>query len=555
MKMSNNFSLNFIPLGGIGDVTRNMYLYELADQVLIVDCGIGFADETMLGVDLLLPDISYLLNLKKRIIGMVLTHGHEDHFGALPFILPQLPKFPIYGTPFTATLANEKLKEYNLKYFVSPTSFEQTLNIGSFQISFVRVTHSVPDASNLFIKTPLGNFYHGSDFKFDPTPWDGKQTEVEKIEKLASSGVTCLFSDCLGAEKKGFTPSERPLYDNFLAEMKIAKGKFIVTTYSSHISRLNQVLKAASTLDKKVCFVGRSLNKSFEAARKLGLLQLEDRMRVDVRDIKQYPEEKMVLIVAGSQGQEESAMTRIVNGEHRDVRLSKNDTIVFSADIIPGNEVSVNSLIDSIAKKGVKVLYPQISDHLHVSGHGSTSDLLKMISLTKPKKLLPIGGNFRHMIAYKSMAMNLGYKESDIFLIEDGQEVVFQQDRAYLGKKVPIKKVYVDNITGEEIETFVLRDRQRILDGGIIVVLAEIDGAKGELVGKLDLIARGFVLEDKRIADRITIELKRSLSRKDKNGMITNWIYVRRLVGEISERIVFRTLRRRPLVLPIVIEV
>ncbi|MDP3954893.1 MAG: ribonuclease J, partial [bacterium] len=505
--------------------------------------------------DLLLPDISYLLGLKKRIAGMVLTHGHEDHFGALPFILPQLPKFPIFGTPFTAALANEKLREFNLKYFVTPTPFEQTLNIDNFSVSFIRVTHSVPDASNLFIKTPVGNFYHGSDFKFDPTPWDGKQTEVEKIEKLASSGVTCLFSDCLGAEKKGFTASERPLYDNFLGEMKKASGKFIVTTYSSHISRLNQILKAAANLDKKVCFVGRSLNKSFEVAKKLGLLQLEDRMRVEVEDLKQYKDEKMVLLVAGSQGQEESAMTRIVNGEHRNIKLKKLDTIVFSADIIPGNEVLVNSLIDSIAKKGIRVLYSQISDRLHVSGHGSISDLLKMISLTKPKKLLPIGGNFRHMAAYKSMAMDLGYRENDIFLIEDGQEVIFQEDRAYLGKKIAVKKIYVDNITGGEIENFVLRDRQRILEGGVIVILAQIDGAKGELVGNLDLIARGFILEDKRIIDRITQELKRSLRRKDKNGMITNWVYVRRLVGEISERIIYRTLRRRPLVLPIVIEV
>lgn len=554
MKISNNISLKFTPLGGIGDVTRNMYLYELADSMLIVDCGIGFADETMLGVDLLLPDISYLLNLKKRISGLVLTHGHEDHFGALPFLLPQLPKMPIFGTPFTAALANEKLKEYNLKYFVKPVTFEQTLNLESFQVSFIRVTHSVPDASNLFIKTPLGNFYHGSDFKFDPSPWDGKQTETEKIEKLAQNGVICLMSDCLGAEKKGFTPTERPLYDNFLNEMKVCRGKFLVTTYSSHISRLNQVIKAAKKLNKKVCFVGRSLAKSFQVARQSKLLDIEESSIVDINNIKNYKEEDLVLIVAGSQGQEESALSRIVNGEHREIKLSRFDTVVFSSDIIPGNEIMVNFLIDSIAKKGIRVLYPQISEHLHVSGHGSTSDLLKMISLTRPKKLLPIGGNFRHMSAYKSIALELGYRENDVLLIEDGQEVIFQKDKVFLGKKIPIKKVYVDNITGEEIESFVLRDRQRILDGGIIVILAEIDESKGELIS-LDLIARGFIFEDKKTVQKIRDELQKSLKRKDKNGAITNWIYVRRLVGEISERIIFRTLRRRPLVLPVIIEV
>lgn len=552
-----NNQLSFIPLGGIGDVTKNMYLYEYNDQILIVDCGLGFADETMLGVDLLLPDISYLLKTKKRIVGMLLTHGHEDHIGALPFLLPQLPDFPIYATPLAAAFANEKLKEFNAKRRVEAVKFSDSeRSIGSFSFSFIPVTHSVPDTSHIFIKTPVGNFYHGSDFKFDDTPYDGKKTDYSKIEKAGMAGTMCLLSDCLGAERAGRTPSDIGLTEYFNKEMMDCRGKFIVTTYSSNIARLNQIIEASLKNGRRVCFIGRSLIKNKEVARNLGYLNLKKDIEVEIDALKNYQDNKLTLIVAGSQGQENSALTRIANGEHRDVKLKEEDVIVFSSDPIPGNETSVYQLVDTITKRGVRVVYSPINRDFHVSGHGSLDELEQLIKLVRPKKLIPIGGQYRHMFAYRKLAEKLGYKKSDVFLMEDGQELIFAQGDVKLGRTIPTKNVYVDEMSGEELESFVLRDRQKLSEAGIIIILAEVDSGNGQLIGNPDIIVRGLApaaYDAKRLNSRLMQDIHKALSPR--KTRVTNWIYIRKLIGETAERRIFKDLRRRPLVLPVVIEV
>ena len=549
--------LSFIPLGGIGDVTKNMYLYEYNDQILIVDCGLGFADETMLGVDLLLPDISYLLKTKKRIVGMLLTHGHEDHIGALPYILPQLPDFPIYATPLTAGFANEKLKDFNAKKRVETVSFNDSeKNIGSFNFSFISVTHSVPDTSNIFIKTPVGNFYHGSDFKFDETPYDGKVSDYARIEKAGITGVMCLLSDCLGAERKGRTPSEIGLTQNFVSEMKDCRGKFIVTTYSSNIARLNQIIEASLKNGRRVCFVGRSLIRNKEVARNLGYLNLKKDIEVEIDALKNYQDNKLTLIVAGSQGQGNSALARIANGEHRDIKLKEDDIIVFSSDPIPGNETSVYQLVDTLTRRGVKVIYSPVTRDFHVSGHASLDELEQLIKLVRPKKLIPIGGQFRHMFAYKKLAEKLGYKKSDIFLLEDGQELLFGNGDVKMGRTIPVKNIYVDELSGEELESFVLRDRQKLSEAGIIIILAEVDAGNGQLVGNPDIIVRGLApsaYDAKRLNARLMQDFHKALNPR--KARVTNWIYIRKLIGETAEKRIFKDLRRRPLVLPVVIEV
>lgn len=550
-------SLSFIPLGGIGDVTKNMYLYEYNDQILVVDCGLGFADETMLGVDLLLPDISYLLKTKKRIVGMLLTHGHEDHIGALPFLLPQLPDFPIYATPLAAAFANEKLKEFNSKRRVEAVKFnDNEKSVGSFSFSFIPVTHSIPDASHIFIKTPVGNFYHGSDFKFDDTPYDGKKSDYAKISQLSGNGVLCLLSDCLGAERKGRTPSEIGLTEYFINEMRECKGKFIVTTYSSNIARLNQIIEASLKNDRRVCFVGRSLIRNREVARDLGYLNLKKDIEVELDALRNYEDNKLTLIVAGSQGQENSALTRISNGEHRDVKLKEEDVIVFSSDPIPGNETSVYELVDTLARRGVKVIYSPVSRDFHVSGHASMDELEQLIKLVRPKKLIPIGGQFRHMFAYKKLAEKLGYKKDDVFLLEDGQELLFENGNVKFGRTIPVKNVYVDEMSGEELESFVLRDRQKLSEAGIIIILAEVDSSNGQLVGNPDIIVRGLApsaYDAKRLNSRLMQDFHKALNPR--KARVTNWIYIRKLIGEVAERRIFKDLRRRPLVLPVVIEV
>jgi ribonuclease J len=557
-------TVTFLSLGGEEDVTRNMYVYEYKDQILIVDCGLGFPDETMLGVDLLLPDITYLLQNSmpegktiKHIAGMLLTHGHEDHIGGLPYILPQLPSFPVYGSPLTAALANEKLTEFNTQAVVQAVPFTPgTVQIGDFTITFIHVTHSIPDAAHLFIETPVGNFYHGADYKFDLTPADRKRTEFLKIAEAAQKGITALLSDCLGAERPGFTPSEEMLTQNFEKSMRDYQGKVFITTNSSNVSRLNQAIEAAEKLNRKVCFVGRSIIKAKRIAQKLGYLHIKRGTEIQIDQIPHFQSNQVMLLVAGSQGQENSAMSRIAGGEFKEIRLQPNDMVIFSADPIPGNELAVSSLVDAIAKKGATVMYSDIaSGSFHVSGHGSSGDHMLLISLTQPKFLLPISGTYRHMIAYRTLCEKMNYKRNQIFLVENGQEVVFTAQHAKLGKKFAVKNVYVDEVSGEELESYVIRDRERLAQEGVVILLVEINASTSQLVRKPDIIMRGTALPEspKDLTKFLHKDIASALSNQ--KGPITNRAYIRRIIGDVAQRYIFKKFHSQPLVLPVVMEV
>ncbi|KKQ75550.1 MAG: RNA-metabolising metallo-beta-lactamase [Candidatus Woesebacteria bacterium GW2011_GWB1_38_5b] len=547
-------SLKYIPLGGVTGVTKNMHLYEYENQVLIVDCGLGFADETMIGIDLMLPDISYLTKNNKKIVGIAITHGHEDHFGALPYVLPDLPgKFDIYATPLTAAFINEKLKEFSVNRKAISVNFDRDIVLGNFLLSFIRVTHSVPDTANIFIKTPVGNIFHGSDFKFDQTPYDGKKTDFAKIVKRSDEGIMCLLSDSLGSERPGFTASEREVAEKIYTEMKSTRGKFIFTTYSSNISRLNQVLDAARLLGRKVGFVGRSLLKAKDIGTSLGYMKMDKSWEIDPKDIRQFNDKQIVVIVAGSQGQENSALSRIANGDHKDITINPNDCVVFSSDPIPGNEVAVNAVIDDISKAGARVLYSDITERLHVSGHGSQGDLSLMLNLVRPAKVIPIGGTYKHMVAYKNLAKRNGMRDEDIILPDDGQEVIFTKNQAKLGRKIPLQNVYVDQVSGEEVETFVLRDRERISKDGVVVIMAEID-SYGNLIDRPNIVVRGLsTTETQEVVVGLSSEIKNNL--KSKKNKVSDWNYMRRSVGTIAEHYLVKKLKKRPLVIPVVIEV
>jgi ribonuclease J len=558
-------TVKFLSLGGVEDVTRNMYLYEYKDQILIVDCGLGFPDETMLGVDLLLPDIAYLLQTctpggkaKKKIAGMVLTHGHEDHIGGLPFILTRLPSFPIYGSPLTAALANEKLTEYNTQPVVQTVTFtDGNIQIGDFKITFIHVTHSIPDATHLFIETPVGNFYHGADYKFDLTPADRKRTEFLKIAQAAQKGIMALLSDCLGAERPGFTPSEEMLTQNFEKTMRECQGKVFITTNSSNVSRLNQAIDAAEKLNRKVCFVGRSIIKAKQIAQKLGYLHIKRGTEIQIEALPHYKSNQVMLLVAGSQGQENSAMTRIAEGEHKAIGLQPNDMVIFSADPIPGNELAVSSLVDAIAKKGATVMYSDItSGSFHVSGHGSSGDHMLLISLTQPKFILPISGTYRHMIAYRGLCEKMNYKRNQIFLIENGQEVLFTAQQAKIGKKIEVKNVYVDEVSGEELESYVVRDRERLAQEGVLILLVEINASNSQLASKPEVIMRGISLSESSKED-LTKLLQKEIAKvlSNQKGRVTNWVHIRRVIGDVAESHIFKKIHSQPLILPVVIEV
>jgi ribonuclease J len=551
----NNNSLTYTPLGGAGRVTSNMHLYETESEILIVDCGIGFVDETIIGVELIIPDITYLKTTKKKIVGMAISHGHEDHFGALPFLLPDLPSFPIFASPLTAEFANSKLKEFGVSNRVQKVDFDGgEVRVGSFSLDFIRVTHSVPDTSHIFIKTPIGNFYHGSDYKFEEAPFDGKKSDLQKIERLSSQGVICMMSDCLRAEHKGHIASESMILPALERELAKTPGKFIVTTYSSNIARVGQIVEAAKKQGRKICFVGRSMINTKEMAVRLGYLKIDQGMEVQLDQLRNYKDSNVVMVVAGSQGQEHSALSRIVNGDHKDIKLKSSDTIVFSSDAIPGNEISVNSLIDNIARKGARAIYSTISPDFHVSGHAASEEIAQLMQLVKPQNVVPIGGTYKQMIQYKDIAKQVGIQDHNILLVENGQPVIFTKEGSTLGKKLNLKNVYVDHISGEEVESYVLRDRQKLASDGVVAILIEIDASNGQIIATPNIVARGLLPQEAEDLNKNLVrQIRSELSKK--RQPVTDWIYMRKLIGEISEKYIFRNLRKRPLVLPVVIEV
>lgn len=548
-------SVSLIPLGGIEDVTKNMYVYEYEDEILIVDCGIGFADATMLGVDLLLPDITYLLHTKKKIVGMVLTHGHEDHIGATPYILPQLPLIPVYATPFTAALTNEKLREFELPNKVQPVPFgSEPIKLGKFAISFLRVTHSVPDSANIVITTPSGTLYHGSDFKIDLQPEDKNRMDFLGITKVGENGVLAYMVDSLGSDRPGHTPSEHGLTQAFERVILECTGKAIVTTYSSNVARINQIIQAAEKAKRKVCFIGRSLIKVVDVAKKIGYLEVGPTTIIEMESLQNHADNQVVLVVAGSQGQENSAMTRIAEGTHREIRLGQTDSVIISADPIPGNEEAVNQLIDSIAKTGAKAYTSGSGTLYHVSGHSSQQDHLMMMSLLKPRFIVPISGNYKHLVGYQALAEQMGYKSKDIIILENGQEIIFSQHGYKLGRKIPTKNVYVDQVSGEEIEGFVLRDREILAKDGIVVLMLEVNATDGQLAAKPDIISRGLLPKDSDVLiEGIARELNDLFGRR--RGRVTNWTHLRKEAETVANKFIFKKLRRRPLIMPVIIEV
>jgi len=554
-------TLRLIPLGGIGNVTKNMYVYEYRNaansisDILIVDCGIGFPDEAMYGIDLVIPDISYLRDKKDKIRAIVLTHGHEDHIGALPYILPEL-NVPVYGTLLTAKLAEVKLKDFGLQNQVNVVSDRQTLTFGPFTVDFIHVTHSVPDASNIFLKTPVGNFYHGSDFKFDWTPIDGKKTDVIKIARLAASGVTCLLSDCVRVETEGYTLSERVIEDTLEKEIRKTNGQFIFTTQSSNISRIQQAIDVSIRNNRKVAFLGRSILKNVEVAKKFNYLTFSDLNIIDEKQIHRYKQNDLTLIVTGSQAQANSALMRIVEGTHKFARIKPNDVVVFSADPIPGYESEVHALIDNLTASGARVAYSEITDALHVSGHGARNDLALMIGLVSPNLLLPIGGTYRQMRHYAQLAYDMGYKKQQILLPLDGQVLEFSPDsKVKIAEKIPLKNVMIDGLGIGDVGNVVLRDRQTMASEGIVIVVVPIDASSGHVTSTPDIISRGFIYmkESGELIDRAKKIVTESL--KLKAGKIIDWHYARKIIEGKLEEFLFAETRRRPLILAVVIHV
>ncbi len=553
-------SLRIIPLGGVS-VTKNMYVYEYRrdpktiSDILIVDCGIGFPDEAMYGIDLVIPDISYLRDKIDKIRAIVLTHGHEDHIGALPYILPEL-KVPVYGSRLTAALAEVKLRDFGLHTHVNTVATSDVLRYGPFSVEFVHVTHSIPDACNLIIRTPVGIFYHGSDFKFDWTPIDGQQTDVGKIAKVSSEGILCLLSDCVRVESPGYTLSEQVIEETLEKEIRNCKGKFIFTTQSSNISRIQQAVNVAIRNNRKVAFLGRSIVENVEVTRKLKYLNFPDMFVVADKELKRYKANELALIVTGSQAQPNAALSRIAEGVHKFVNVSQGDVVVFSADPIPGYENAVHTLIDVLTAAGAKVSYSEIIDELHVSGHGAANDLSLMIGLTRPKYILPIGGTFRQMKHYSEMAQKMGYKENQVILPADGSVIEFDdKQNKRIVQRIDLKNIMVDGLGVGDIGNVVLRDRQTMANEGIVIVVVPVDQSTGKVAAEPDIISRGFVYM--KGSGKLIDEAKKVVvnSLRLKQDRIIDWQFVRKQIEGNLEEFLYRETHRRPLILSVVIRV
>lgn len=547
--------LRIISLGGSGSVTKNMYVYEHGSDILVVDCGIGFPGEEMLGVDLVIPDISYLRDKKRKVRGIVLTHGHDDHIAGLPYILPEL-SCPVYGSKLTAGLAEERLAQAGVRDRVSVIDPDRTLSLGVFKISFVRVTHSIPDALNLIIQTPVGTIFHASDFKFDWTPVMGGPTEVAKIARAGDEGILALLSDCVRVEKPGYTLSEATIEDSLERELRKTRGKFIVTTMSSNISRLKTAIEVATRRNRKVALVGRSIIKNMEVAQRLGFIRLPGKMMINPEKARRLPANQVALMVAGSQAQVGSSLYQAAAGEHRSVQISSGDKVVFSSDHIPGNEAAIHALIDALTHRGAEVSYQEILDDLHVSGHSSQAELSLMIGLTRPQYVMPIGGTYRHMVQYGKLAESMGIEKDKVILPDAGQVVALDHSgRVSLKERVEVRNVMVDGLGVGDVGQVVLRDRQVLAEEGVVVVIVPVDQTNFTVSGEPDIVSRGFVYVkgSEKLFSGAREEVKAVLAKK--KGKVSDWRYLRKEIEGRLEEYFYDLTQRRPMILPVVVEV
>ncbi|OGE80838.1 MAG: ribonuclease J [Candidatus Doudnabacteria bacterium RIFCSPHIGHO2_12_FULL_48_11] len=553
-------TLKVIPLGGIEEVGENMTVLEYGDDILVIDAGIGFPDETMPGIDYIIPNTKYLEDNKKKIRGMIITHGHLDHIGAIPYIMPKIGDPPIYTMKLTGEFIKKRLEEFHLlgRSTIHEVNKDDVLTLGNFRIRFFRLNHNIPDSVGLAINTPAGLLVYATDWKFDHTPVDGKPTEFGKLAQFGAEGVALLMSDSTNAEKPGYSMSEKTLGETIDRLLLEAKGRVIFATFSTLIGRVQQLLDAAHKSNRKVVITGRSLVNSVEICLSTNYLQLPAKgMIIKMDQAKRLPDNQVVILTTGSQGEEFSALARISRSEHKTIQIKKGDTAVVSASPIPGNERSISSTLSNLARLGAKVLYMKILD-IHTSGHAYQEDLKLMVALTRPKNFMPIHGEYHMLVAHANLARDVGVPESNIFTLNNGQ--MLELSSAGVGVKearIPTGYVFVDGLGVGDVGEVVLRDRQVMSQDGMFVVIMTIDKKTGKLTQQPDIISRGFIYmkgsED--LLKEVKHEVRKVVETKNKKPSEANWAYIRSEVRDQIGEFLYQRTERRPMILPVVIEV
>ncbi len=553
IKTENASKLQIIPLGGLEQIGMNITAFRYEDSIIVVDCGLSFPDDDMLGIDLVIPDITYLQENVDKVKGFVITHGHEDHIGALPYVLHEL-NVPVYATRLTMGIIEHKLEEHGLlkKTRRKVVKFGQSINLGQFRVEFIRTNHSIVDAAALAIYSPAGTVVHTGDFKVDYTPVFGDPIDLQRFAEIGKKGVLALMCDSTNAERPGFTPSEKTV-GRALASLfdEHEKSRIIVATFASNVDRVQQIINTAHKCGRKVVVEGRSMVSIIDIAQKLECIKIPENTLVDIDMIKNYPENKTVIITTGSQGESMAALSRMASGQHRKISIGAGDTVIFSSHPIPGNEKAVTNIINELQMKGADVIFQDV----HVSGHACQEDIKLIYTLVKPRYAVPVHGEYRHLIAQSNIARDLGIDKDNVFILHSGEILEVSEESAKVAGKVPVGAILVDGLGVGDVGNVVLRDRQRLAEDGIVIVVFGIDRENGVMTSGPSIVSRGFVYvreSDKLIEDATDLVYDDITEALDRG--VTDWTRLKNIVKDTLSDYIWKKTKRRPMIMPIIMD-
>lgn len=556
-KMKKENALHIIPLGGVGEIGKNMFAIRYREEILVLDAGLAFPEDEMLGIDIVIPDISYLVENRDRVKGIILTHGHEDHIGAMPYVLSDLPDVPVWGTKLTLGMLKAKLTEFpqfddlELNEINPRGRLEITPNL---KLEFFRTNHSIPDSVGVIIKTPLGIVVYTSDFKFDQTPVSGLVTDYNQLAKLGRRGVLVMLSDSTNADLPGYTPSEREVGETLDDIFRMAESRIVIATFASNIHRIQQVVDAAARYGRKIAITGRSIINSTRIAMELGYLHVPEGFLVESEELEKLPREKTAVLMTGSQGEPMSALSRISNCEHRDMEILRGDTVIISASPIPGNEKMVFRTVDNLFKLGAEVFYHQFSG-VHVSGHGSEEELKMMINMVRPRYLVPVHGEYRQMMHHAKIAVKMGMPEENVFLVENGTVMEFTRKRVRMLDEVAAGNILVDGLGVGDVGNAVLRDRRILSEDGIVIVTATVENDR--LVAGPEIATRGFVYvrESENLLETARNSVLEYFQVIDERKKRRDWLVLKGEIRERMSRLFREKTGRRPMIIPVIMEI